>query len=81
LKVGKIKELSDVSITADHPHVHAARTPVAVPPELVRLRLLVLGPLRFGQAVVPVREATDPVRVTTLAPNMLRTRATDSLNA
>jgi len=70
-----------VSITADHPHVHAARTPVAVPPELVVLRLDVFQPLRFGQAMVPVRKTADPIRVATLAADMFRARSTNILNA
>lgn len=61
--MGKIKELSDVSITADHPNVHAVSAPEAVTPELVRLRLLVFGPLRFHKAMVPVRKTADPIRV------------------
>ena len=79
--MGKIKELSDVSITADHPYIHAARAPVAVPPELAVLRLDVLQPLRFREAVVPIRKTADPVRVATLASDMFRARSTYRLNA
>ncbi len=79
--MGKIKELSDVSITADHPHVQPALAPEPVPPELVILRLLVLRPLRFRQAMVPVREAAEPVRVAAERSDVFLARATYILNS
>ena len=79
--MGKIKELSDVSITAYHPHVHTASAPEPVPAELVLLRPGVLAPLCFRQAVIAVGEAAEPVRVTALTSDMLLTRSTYSLNS
>jgi hypothetical protein len=81
LKVGKIKELSDVSITADHPHIHAALTPEAVPAKLMLLRLDVFQPLRFGHAMIPVRKAADPIRVTALPADVFFTGAANFLNS
>ena len=79
--MGKIKELSDVVIAADHPHVHAASAPEAVPAELVLLRLDVLQPLRFRQTVVPVRKAADPIRVTAHAADVFLTGTANVLNS
>jgi hypothetical protein len=70
-----------VFIAADYPHVHATLAPEAVPAELVLLRPDIIQPLRFCEAVVPVRKATDPVRVTALATDVFLTGAADYLNS
>jgi hypothetical protein len=80
VKVGKIKELSDVSSTADYPYVHAASAPEAVPAQLVLLRLNVFQPFGLRQAMISVRKTTDPIWVTALAANMFLTGAADSFN-
>lgn len=70
-----------MSITADHPYVQAALTPEAVPAQLMLLRLNVFEPFGFREAVIPVRKATDPIRVTAHAANMFFTGAADCLNS
>lgn len=70
-----------MSSTTDHPDVHAASAPEAVPAKLVLLWLSVLGPLSFRQAMVAVWETTDPIRVAALAANMFFTGAAYRLNS
>jgi hypothetical protein len=69
-----------VIIAANHPHVHTAFSPETVPAELMLLRLDVFEPLRFREAVVPVRKTTDPIRVAAHTANMFLTGAANFLN-
>jgi hypothetical protein len=69
-----------VSITANHPDIHAASAPETVAPKLVVLRLDALQPLSFRQAMVAVRKATEAVRVTAHRPDMFLTGTVDPLN-
>jgi hypothetical protein len=80
LNAGKTNELFNVFITADYPHVHAAPAPEAVPAELVLLRLNVFEPLRFREAMIPIRKTTDPIGVTAFAANMFFTGSADCFN-
>jgi hypothetical protein len=79
--VGKIKELSDVLVTANYPYIHAARTPETVSAELMILRFDVWRPFRFRQAMITVGETAEPVRVAPDRRLMLFARATYRLNS
>lgn len=70
-----------MSITADHPHVQTTTAPEPVPPELVVLRLDVFQPLRFRQAVVPVRKAAETVGVSAKRGDVFLARATYVFNS
>jgi hypothetical protein len=70
-----------VSSTANHPDIHAASTPEAVPAELMLLWLNVFQPLRFREADIPVRKTAYPIRVAALSADVLFAGAPDIFNS